>query len=178
MRFLALVVRSYTRFVSKRPLMYLQISAYFLALYIATTLISGTHFPLSNPGQSAVDTTVCNVIAHPRNFNDQRIRVLAEILHDGIHGGVVSDPTCKLGFELWFAKSAKGNSDMVALDQAIFREGCIGTAWKQIHATVSGRFQWHPRKKRGKYVLELDRVENLDVQRESGHCDNLQSSPR
>jgi len=73
--------------------------------------------------------------------------------------------------ELWYKLTPESGSDMVALDNAIYRVGCIGTTWKQIHATLSGTYLWRPRKKMGKHVFELDLVENLQVKREPGDCD-------
>ena len=119
----------------------------------------------------AVETSICEVTAQPRKFKNLRIRVRAEIVGTAIHGFALIDPNCKMGLMLWYSRSAEGNPDMLAFDHAIYREGCLSTAFKEIHATASGKFLWRPHKPKARLVLEVDQVENLDVVRKPGDCD-------
>ena len=124
--------------------------------------------------QPEIETNVCEVVRHSRKYAGLRVRVPAEILHSGIHGGALVDPRCTGGLALSYAKGAKNNPDVVALDNAIYKQGCIGTAFKQIKATVSGRVVKDSAegfKGRTAYALEIDKVENLSVEVEPGHCD-------
>jgi hypothetical protein len=148
-----------------------RIAVCLFAVSAATAQSHKSRAQTSTPTQIAVDTTVCEVIAEPVKYNDQRIRVAANIEHDGIHGGVVTDKRCKLGLRFWYSSAAEDHPDLVALDNAIFKEGCIGTTWKRIHAVVSGRFIWRPTDKLGRNAIELDRVEDLEVKLQPGHCD-------
>jgi hypothetical protein len=126
---------------------------------------------LTQPG---VDTNICEIVKHSRKYAGLRVRVPAEILHSGIHGGALVDPRCTRGLTLSFAKGAENNPDVVALDNAIYKQGCIGTAFKQIQATVSGKVVKDSAdgyRSRKVYVLEIDKVENLSVKVEPEHCD-------
>lgn len=111
-----------------------------------------------------VDTKICNVVAHPKQFGHKRVRVRAQLLR-GMHGSALSDENCKRGFAFWIAKDAENHPDFQALDD-IFRHGSLSTSDKTIVGTFSGRFLGKkkiPGTHRRVFVLEVDKVEDLDV---------------
>lgn len=140
---------------------------------VASPLVARSDKPAaSNPAPSnSVEATICDVAAHPAKYQNKIIRVQGEILHTGIHGGVVFDPSCDgHGLHIQVSKSAEDHPDLIAFHDAIFNRGCVGTVGKEIHGIFSGRFIWKPHDKHGKYLIEIERVENLDVKILPGSC--------
>jgi hypothetical protein len=120
---------------------------------------------------NSVEATICDVAAHPAKYQNKIIRVQGEVLHTGIHGGVVFDPACdRHGLHIQVSKSAEDHPDLIAFHDAIFNKGCVGTVGKEIHGTFTGRFIWQPHEKQWKYLIDIERVENLDVKVSPGSC--------
>jgi len=120
---------------------------------------------------NSVEVSICDVAAQPAKYKNKIIRVQGEVLHTGIHGGVVFDPACNQhGINIQISKSVEDHPDLVAFHDAIFNKGCVGTHGKEIHGTFSGRFIFRPREKRWKYLIDVERVENLDVKINPGSC--------
>ena len=105
------------------------------------------------------------------NIGTRLSRVQGEVLHSGIHGGVVFDPACNgHGLYIQISKAAKDHPDLVAFQDAIFNKGCVGSVGKEIHGIFTGTFIWQRHKKREKYVIDIGQVENLDVKVNPGSC--------
>jgi hypothetical protein len=119
-----------------------------------------------------VEISICDVAAHPAKYRNKIIRVRGDVLYSGIHGGVVFDPACnKHGLHIQISKSVEDHHpDLVAFDDAIFRQGCIGTLGKEIRGTFTGRFVFKPHDKHWKYLIDIERVENLDIKISPGGC--------
>jgi hypothetical protein len=147
---------------------------------IASPLLAQGDKPAASTSSlpSSLAATVCDIAAHPAKYKNKRIRAQGQVLHTGIHGGSVIDPTCGgHGLHIRVAKSAEDHPDLVAFHDAIWNQGCyVGSDvfGKEIRGTFSGRFIWKPHEKVGKYSIEIDRVENLDVKIEPGICDKGQ----
>ena len=87
-----------------------------------------------------------------------------------IEGGTwLEDASCKpnaveLSVPNFIRTHPEEHLDFKALDDAIRREGNIGTVGKKITATFTGEFTSHS--KRPRLVLTLEKLENLDVKTE------------
>ena len=98
------------------------------------------------------------------NIGIRLIRVQGQVLHSGIHGGVIFNPGSNgHGLYIQISKAAKGHADLVAFQNIIFNKGCVGTVGKEIHGIFTGMFIWQRHKKREKYVIDIEQIENLDV---------------
>lgn len=113
------------------------------------------------------ETDLCTLVAHSKQFQNQRVRVTARVEGAVIEGGTwLESASCEPhGIELivpdFIRKHAEEHPDFKALDEAIRRNGNIGTVDKEITATFTGVFT--AGKKRPKRSLTLERVENLSV---------------
>jgi hypothetical protein len=112
-----------------------------------------------------------DVAEHPAKYQNKFIRVRGEVIHTGIHGGNVSDPTCdRHGLHIQISKSVEDHPDIAVFHDAILGKGCIGTLGKEIQGTFYGRFIFKSHDKNWKYVIDIERIENLDVKVSSGGC--------
>jgi predicted secreted protein len=115
----------------------------------------------------AVDTTLCSLAAHPKMFNNKRVRTSAAVQSSVIEGGTwLIDTSCAgEAVELSIPDQIRNNPEQhqgfKALDDAIRRRGNIGTVGKKITATFIGKFI--SRSKAPKRTLVLEKVENLRV---------------
>jgi hypothetical protein len=120
--------------------------------------------------EKPLEADLCSLIAHPKHFNKKRVRVNARVESVVIEGGTwLEDASCKPhGVELSVPKFIRTHPeehpDFKALDDAIRRQGNIGTVGKKITATFTGEFTLHS--KRPRLVLTLEKLENLDVETE------------
>ncbi len=129
----------------------------------------------ASAGESKViDTDLCNVVAHPKQFDTKQIRVRAR-LFKGMHGSALFDERCGKGVSLWYLKEAQDNPDFKKLDEILIHHGNVGTSDKRIVATFTGRF-FHKKKDevthKATMVLETNTVEGIDVKYDtspSGH---------
>jgi hypothetical protein len=136
-----------------------------LLLLLATLFIFGG----TAIGQDTkiTDTDLCSLIKHPERFNKKRVRVNARVESAVIEGGTwLEDAACGPdGVELSVPGSIRNHPDehpgFRALDDAIRRQGNIGTVGKKITATFTGKFTLGS--KRPKRILTLEKIENLDV---------------
>ena len=117
--------------------------------------------------EKPLETDVCSLVAHPKQFNKKRVRINARVESAVIEGGTwLEDASCAPhGVELSVPDSIRTHPeehlDFKALDDAIRLQGNIGTVGKKITATFTGEFTSHS--KRPKLILTLEKVENLDV---------------
>ncbi|HEY1936785.1 MAG TPA: hypothetical protein VGJ33_02505 [Candidatus Angelobacter sp.] len=122
---------------------------------------------VSGQEEKPIETDLCSLIAHPKQFNKKRVRINARVESAVIEGGTwLEDAACKPhGVELSVPDSIRTHPeehpDFKALDDAIRLQGNIGTVGKKITATFTGEFTSHS--KRPKLVLTIEKVENLDV---------------
>lgn len=122
--------------------------------------------------QKPTQTELCTLIAHPKLFDKKRVKVNARVESAVIEGGTwLEDASCKPhGVELSVPDSIRthpeDHPDFKALDDAIRLQGNIGTIGKKITATFTGEFSLHS--KAPKWVLTLEKVENLNVTMEKG----------
>jgi hypothetical protein len=135
-------------------------------LLLATLLFifGGTAFAQD---RKITDTDLCSLIKHPERFNKKRVRVNARVESAVVEGGTwLEDAACGSdGVALSVPDSIRNypdeHPDFRALDDAIRRQGNIGTVGKKITATFTGKFTLGS--KRPKRILTLDKIENLDV---------------
>lgn len=117
---------------------------------------------------SPTEADLCSLVAHPKQFQNQLVRVTAQVESAVIEGGTwLQDASCEPnGVELvvpdYIRKHPEEHPDFKALDDAIRRQGNIGTVNKKITATFTGIFT--ASKKRPKRTLTLEKIENLSVQ--------------
>jgi hypothetical protein len=119
--------------------------------------------------QQAIDTDLCNLVAHPKQFDHKEVRVRAQLLQS-MHGSVLTDEHCQKGVALWYLKEAQNHADFKALDDILFHHGTFGTLDMRVIATFTGKF-FRKKTSNGIHkktmVLEASKIENLDV-----HYDN------
>jgi len=102
-----------------------------------------------------------------RRTNKKRVRVNARVESAVVEGGTwLEDAACGSdGVALSVPDSIRNypdeHPDFRALDDAIRRQGNIGTVGKKITATFTGKFTLGS--KRPKRILTLEKIENLDV---------------
>jgi hypothetical protein len=112
-----------------------------------------------------IDTDLCKIAAHPKQFDNKEVRVRAR-LFKGMHGSALVDEHCGKGVSLWYLKAAQDHEDFKMLDDILVHHGNVGTSDKKIVATFTGKFF---RKKKDEsthktaMVLEASKVEDLDV---------------
>ena len=134
-----------------------------ILLFLLFAVVSAA--PKEQP--SAVDTTLCSLAAHPKMFNNKRVRTSAAVQSSVIEGGTwLIDTSCaEVAVELSIPDQIRNNPEQhqgfKALDDAIRRRGNIGTVGKKITATFVGKFI--SRSKPPKRTLVLESVENLRV---------------
>ncbi len=114
-------------------------------------------------GEQTLDTNICALVAHPKDFNKRTVRVRAQVV-SSVEGTALFADSCRSqGVALWVAKDVRENPDQKALDDAIFRQGYVGTVGKKITAVFTGQFLWHPRE-HPRRVLMVQTVEDLKVE--------------
>jgi hypothetical protein len=139
----------------------LQAQIAFVAAFLVVSCIA------SGQEEKPIETGLCSLIAHPKQFNKKRVRINARVESAVIEGGTwLEDVSCEPdGVELsvpdYIRNHPEEHPDFKALDDAIRLQGNIGTVGKKITATFTGEFTSHA--KRPKQVLTLEKVENLDV---------------
>jgi len=117
---------------------------------------------------SPTETDLCRLVAHPKQFHNKVVRVTARVESAVIEGGTwLESASCdSSGVELvvpaYIREHPEEHPDFKALDDAIRRQGNIGTVDKEIRATFTGVFT--ARTGRPRLSLTLEKVENLSVQ--------------
>jgi len=117
-------------------------------------------------GPQSVD--LCELTTHPDQFNKKQIRVNARLQTVVIEGGtwLVSDSCPKDIIALEVPEPMRRHPeqypDYAALQDAILKQGNVGTAGKSITATFFGKFAYN-RHKRPKRTLLLEKIENLET---------------
>jgi hypothetical protein len=116
--------------------------------------------------QGLQDVDICELLAHPEQFNKKQIRVRARLESVVIEGGMwlVGDSCPKeiitLDVPEPMRKHPEQYPDYAALRDAILKEGNVGTTGKSITATFYGKFAYNHRK-RPKRTLLLEKIEDL-----------------
>ena len=117
---------------------------------------------------SPTETDLCRLVAHPKQLHNKVVRVTARVESAVIEGGTwLESASCdSSGVELvvpaYIREHPEEHPDFKALDDAIRRQGNIGTVDKEIRATFTGVFT--ARSGRPRLSLTLEKVENLSVQ--------------
>ena len=114
-----------------------------------------------------IDTTVCEMVAHPEQFNDRLVRVQASVGSDGIEHTGLEDEDCPgKGVALSVSSEDERRDQtllMSALHEAIFRLVRPGTSEKKkIHGTFLGKFATRP-KDFPPRIFFLKKVVNLTI---------------
>jgi hypothetical protein len=118
--------------------------------------------------KNPTEADLCSLVAHPKQFQKQLVRVTAQVESAVIEGGTwLQSASCESnGVELivpdYIRKHPEEHPDFKALDDAVRQQGNIGTVNKKITATFTGTFTTSS--KRPKRMLTLEKVENLSVQ--------------
>jgi len=110
----------------------------------------------------ALNTTVCEVVEDALQFVGRRVRFSARFVSDGLHGSVLTDPGCGRGIEPFVPDEVEEHPDIEALDRAL-GQGMRGTIGKRIVATFTGRFLVRDSHSRLRFVLNIERVDDLKV---------------
>lgn len=119
--------------------------------------------PILGADQHVVDTDICDLAAHPKDFENRTVRVRARVV-SSVEGAALFANSCEShGVALWVPKDARENPDQRALDNAVFRQGYVGTVGKRITATFTGQFLWRPWK-HPRRVLMAQKVDDLRVE--------------
>ena len=124
--------------------------------------------------QEWLDVDICELTAHPNQFNKKQIRVRAQVETVVIEGGKwLAGDACQkelvaLDVPDSIRKHPEQHPDYAALEDAILKQGNVGTSGKTITATFSGRFTY-ARHKRPRRALLLEKVEDLETRKTA--CD-------
>jgi hypothetical protein len=109
---------------------------------------------LTNP-----ETTVCVISRHPERYNQNRVRIVAQIESDGFEHTDLVDRACnEFGIVLDYSSKFRGKDNLVTA----IASPLPGTVDKEISGIFIGRFEWHP-KERDKQILILEKVDKLKV---------------
>jgi len=99
---------------------------------------------LPPPQEPPVPTTVCDVVADPKKYDDKLIVVTARVESDGLEGSWLAGDSCDgKGIVLGRVSSPREQSGIDDLETAIY-SGQPGTVDKEITATFVGTFRWRP----------------------------------
>lgn len=115
----------------------------------------------------AQSVTLCELLAHQKQFNHKRVHLRVRVESMVIEGGtwLVDDSCSSRRIELSVPDSIRNHPnehpDFKALDDAIRLHGNVGTVDKTVAATFTGKFETHSRKP--KLQLVLEKVEDLEV---------------
>jgi hypothetical protein len=111
-----------------------------------------------------IPTGICDVVSTPSRYNRKVIKVRAQVESDGIEHTVLLDAErhCSKGVVPWTRTATDGTDPFAPIDDAIYRQGRIGTIDKKIVATFTGTFRSakdreHPR------TLEIESVSDVEV---------------
>jgi hypothetical protein len=135
-----------------------------LFLLVTTQAVAGADAePLASI--NVLTTSICDVVIHPRSFNNKVIRLRADFESDGFEHWSLVDSACPAGG----VKPAGGVFDPAvapALSE-VLRHGCAGTEDKRITATWQGVYHWEGRVAHSAGVvqrwLDVQKIENLVV---------------
>jgi hypothetical protein len=106
-----------------------------------------------------ISSTLCEVLAHPQNFDGKRVQFRASFISDGREHSILTFPGCKLGIIPFISDEREHHSDIEAFNAA-WRTGERGTLDKKITAVFTGRFRNVPPSRR---ELEIDAITELQV---------------
>lgn len=113
---------------------------------------------------TAIDVTVCRVVAHPERFSGKRVRIRASVLSDGLERTALIDPRCKLGIVPQIPSEVRGRPDIQAFEDAIFGPN-PGTSTKRIAAVFTGVISW----KSNVTALQIQEIADLEVSTSKKH---------
>jgi hypothetical protein len=119
--------------------------------------------------QRVVDTSICELVDHPRAFSGKVVRIQAQYESDGIEYSTLSDPTCA---DFGVKPAGELDSSVGSKLSDVLRRGCAGTTDKRITATWIGVFHWNPKNLPGTGKvprwLDVRGIEQLRVQPRTG----------
>ena len=109
-------------------------------------------------------TSIRSIVSHPSEFDQKSIQVRAVVRSDRRHlvllyGIEGADPD--QGVALMIPESVRSDVAVAALMRAIY-QGAPGDMRKKVTATVTGLFEWHPRKVPSR-VLVLAAVSDMTI---------------
>jgi hypothetical protein len=114
------------------------------------------------PSSGAINTKVCEIVKDALQFVGKRVRFSARFVSDGIERSVLTDPSCSRGIEPFVPDKVGQNPDIEALNRTL-DQGMRGTIDKRIVATFTGRFVVRDSDSGLRFVLNIERVDNLKV---------------
>lgn len=140
------------------------LGAYSHQLILANVLSSK---PAQFSGQAeqsskAINATVCEVVEDALPFVGKRVRFFAKFQSDGIEHSVLMDPNCVRSIEPLVPDEVEQHPDIQALDRAL-GQGIRGAMDKRIVATFTGRFVVRDSQSGLRFVLNIERVDDLKV---------------
>lgn len=114
---------------------------------------------LAHSTQAAEIASICEVVAHPADYDGKLITISGEFLTDWRHAAVVVGDPCRVGIvfggqadlgEPWARiKDTQGRYDLT------------------IRLTVTGRYRWDPHAAQmypTTHLIEVDKITSLDIQ--------------
>jgi hypothetical protein len=116
--------------------------------------------------EKPAETTVCELIAHCKKFDGKRVQFRASVSSDWFEHTALVDPQCEAGVVPRTSDEADKRPDVDAFNRAM-DEGKPGNTDLHISAVFTGRFVCKAASKspRDRRVIEIDRVDALDVTR-------------
>jgi hypothetical protein len=114
-------------------------------LILAICIIAGVYpeaIALAAPEAHPLNTTVCELVLHPDQYDEKRLAVRVSVQSDGLDvlGGI--DPSCaRSGIAISISPTVSRQHEAHELLDAVFPNG---TLEQNITATVVGTFEWRP----------------------------------
>jgi hypothetical protein len=122
--------------------------------------------PISAQTEQVMETDVCTLIAHPKQFDKKRVRVRGEI-ESGIHGATLFDSKGGCGVELRYADSSRNDPAFKALHEVVLHEMSLSSPSKPFTGVFTGQFLQHAKDsnlgRKNIRVLVADQMENAVV---------------
>jgi len=117
----------------------------------------------ATPVDMPINASICDVVAHPKQYEGKLIRVKGWIESDGIENTTIVDRMCESkGFAVGNTTTAFEQSGIPELQRAIF-SGSPGTRSKEIRATIVGVV--HQRSEEGPFRTIIPvKVSDITVQ--------------
>jgi hypothetical protein len=111
--------------------------------------------------ESPIETDICSISKQPKHYNKKRVRLRGQV-EASMHGYAIFDSGCKSGIRFRPSNVATEDPGIKALDDAIYRQGSIGTIGNTIIVALTGEFLRHS-KDNPDFLLIIDKAEDLDV---------------
>ena len=118
----------------------------------------------------AISTTVCELTKNGAQSNGKRVSIRAGVVGGFGHGILLFDlkKHCPHGLSMDAPETVRDHDDYKAFEHALYGEGgAIGALRKKgdkrVSATFVGTFEYRPSEPRLKWVLQVERISNIEV---------------